>query len=165
MTVVALSGQLDSRAAPDFEQTLGKLVAGGKHELLLDLAALEYVASAGLRVFVVIGKRLQADGGRLALCSLGAGVRKVLEVAGFIHLFPIRSDRNDAIQWLLESVRAARVTNLAGDLLRREGGGARPAAFGMADSERAALARELLSKTGENPVPPAAKPPDREKKS
>ena len=108
VTVVALSGQLDSRAAPDFEKALLKLIAEKKHEILLDLTALEYVASAGLRVFVMVGKRLHAEGGRLALCALNEGVMKVFEISGFVPLFPILPNRREAIPWLLANARAGR---------------------------------------------------------
>jgi len=144
VTVVALAGQLDSRAAPDFEKALLKLLGERKHEILLDLAGLEYVASAGLRVFVMIGKRLQAEGGRLALCSLSAGVMKVLEISGFVQLFPILPDRREAIPWLLAHARAGRISSLAGEILRRDAGSARPAAPGGAAREKAGYAADLL---------------------
>lgn len=147
VAVVALAGQLDSRTAPELERTLLGLLGEKKHEILLDLAALEYVASAGLRVFVMVGKRLQAEGGRLALCALEPGVLKVLEIAGFVQLFPILPDRREAIPWLLANARAGRIGNLAGELLRGEDGaaGARFRRPGT-DRERAAYAAELLKK-------------------
>jgi anti-anti-sigma factor len=154
VTVVALAGQLDSRTAPDFEKALLKLVAGGKREILLDLAQLEYVASAGLRIFVMVGKRLQADGGRLALCALNESVLKVLEISGFVPLFPIRPDRKEAIPWLLSNARVARVSNLAGEILRRETtANPRHAPLAAADHEKTAYAAELLRKKD----PPAGK--------
>jgi anti-anti-sigma factor len=153
VTVVALSGQLDSRAAPDFEKALLKLIAEKKHEILLDLTALEYVASAGLRVFVMVGKRLQAEGGRLALCALNEGVMKVFEISGFVPLFPILPNRREAIPWLLANARAGRISSLAGEILRRDGGGPRPPAPGAADREKSSYAAELLGK----PAPPKPK--------
>lgn len=141
---MALAGQLDSRAAPDFEKALLKLLAEKKLEILLDLAGLEYVASAGLRVFVMIGKRLQAEGGRLALCSLDAGVMKVLEISGFVPLFPILPNRREAVPWLLAHARTGRITSLAGEILRRDAGGARPVGPGASDREKAGYAADLL---------------------
>lgn len=147
VTVVALAGQLDSRTAPEFEKALLKLLGEKKLEILLDLAALEYVASAGLRVFVMVGKRLQADGGRLALCALEPGVLKVLEVSGFVPLFPILPNRKEAIPWLLANAKVGRIGSLAGEILRRDAGAAAPRApLGAADRERAAYAAELLKK-------------------
>ena len=145
--VVAISGQLDSRTAPEFEKGLLKLLGERKLEVLLDLAELEYVASAGLRVFVMVGKRLQAEGGRLALCALAPGVLKVLEISGFVPLFPILPNRREAIPWLLANAKVGRIGSLAGEILRREGGAApRTSPLGAADREKSAYAAEILKK-------------------
>ena len=147
VTVVALAGQLDSRTAPEFEKGLLKLLGERKLEVLLDLAELEYVASAGLRVFVMVGKRLQAEGGRLALCALAPGVLKVLEISGFVPLFPILPNRREAIPWLLANAKVGRIGSLAGEILRREGGAApRTSPLGAADREKSAYAAEILKK-------------------
>jgi anti-anti-sigma factor len=146
VTVVALAGQLDSRTAPELEKSLLQLVAKGERELLIDLAALDYVASAGLRIFVMVGKRLAADGGRLALCAVNASVLKVLEVSGFVSLFPLLPNRREAIPWLLANARAARVSSLAGELLRKEGGAPAPRPAAGADREKSAYAAELLKR-------------------
>ncbi len=144
VAILALSGQLDSRAAPEFEKSLLKLLTAGEREILLDLKRLEYVASAGLRVFVMIGKRLEADGGRLALCALNPSVLKVLEVSGFVPLFPIRPDRQDAIAWLTSNAHAARISNLAGDLLRKDAGPTQGRPAGVADQQKSSYAAEIL---------------------
>jgi stage II sporulation protein AA (anti-sigma F factor antagonist) len=115
----ALVGQLDSRSAPDFEKELLKAVAAGQHSILLDCLKLDYISSAGLRVLVMAGKRLAASGGRLALCTLAPGVKEVLDVAGFTHLFPIRASRDEALEWLVVSTRAAGITHLAGSLIAK----------------------------------------------
>ncbi len=147
VSIVTLSGELDSKTSPEFEKTLLKLVAEKKQEILLDLTQLAYVASAGLRIFVMVGKRLQAEGGRLALCAVNANVMKVLEISGFVSLFPIRPHREEAIPWLHANARVAKITSLAGDILRKElGGSPTPRPAGPADHERSAYAAELLRK-------------------
>ena len=115
VVVVAPAGQLDSRAAPEFEREVLKAVGKSKRELLFDLSALDYVASAGLRVVIMIGKRLQADGGALALCGLNASVRQVFDVAGFSRLFPIHADRTGALAAIKKSARLAGIGRLVGE--------------------------------------------------
>ena len=115
----ALSGQLDSRSSPDLEKELLQAIADGQRSLLLDCRELEYISSAGLRVLVMTGKRLAAAGGRLAICGLQPSVQEVLDVAGFTHLFPIRRTRDEALEWLTVSTRAAGITHLAGSLLAK----------------------------------------------
>ena len=57
---------------------------------------LEYVSSAGLRVFLLMAKRLRAAGGKLALAEPAPGVREVLDISGFSTIFTICGDLNDA---------------------------------------------------------------------
>lgn len=149
VVVVAPAGQLDSRAAPEFEREVLKAVGKSKRELLFDLSALDYVASAGLRVVIMIGKRLQADGGALALCGLNASVRQVFDVAGFSRLFPIYADRTGALAAIKKSARLAGIGHIAGDLLHRASESAsspRVPVFSAADPARVALAAEILGR-------------------
>ena len=145
VAVVAPIGSIDSKSAPEFEKALAKLLGEKKREIVLDLTRLDYVASAGLRVFVMTGKRLQADGGRLALCSVNESVMKVLEVSGFVPLFAIRPSRQEAIDWLSSGAKVARISSLAGEILRKDGGAATPRPTGAPDSAKSAYAKDLLS--------------------
>ncbi len=51
--------------------------------------AVEYISSAGLRVFLMLARKVKESGGRLALCGLGASVKQVFDLAGFSALFAI----------------------------------------------------------------------------
>jgi len=153
IAVVAPAGQLDSKAAPEFEKaTLGALGRETLHAVL-DLGQVDYIASAGLRIVIMAGKRLQAEGGRLVLCGLNPSVRQVFEVAGFVKLFPIHRDRAEAVQALETGSRAAIIRHLAGDLLHRgTGTGKAPRApvRTVADPERVALAAAILGREPES---------------
>lgn len=148
VTVVAPAGQLDARAAPDFEKEVLKAVGKGAKEVVIDFAALDYVASAGLRVLIMAGKRLQAEGAQLVLCALNPSVQQVFDVAGFTKLFPIHPNRGAAIQWVTGHARIARIGHIAGDLLHKGLGGTESAprapGFTAADPEKVAFAAELL---------------------
>ena len=151
--VVALSGQLDTRSAPQLEKALDAPVNSGRTEILVDCARLDFVTSAGLRVLLMTGKRVAAAGGRLALCALNPSVREVFDISGFASLFPILAAREPALEWLATNVKAAKVSHLADDLLaRRESGRkeGRPA-YGAADTERSALGARLLGKKDKPP--------------
>src|ERR1700753_743046 len=87
--ICALSGQLDSRAASAFERQLTTELGQGPDRLLIDCTELEFITSAGLRVLLMLGKRLDAEGGCLALCTLNAATRQVFDIAGFSTIFPI----------------------------------------------------------------------------
>ncbi len=69
----------------------------GVKDLLVDLAKLEYTASAGFRELFMVGKKLSRQGGKLAVCSLQGDVRRIFELAGFETAYPIYHDRPTAI--------------------------------------------------------------------
>ena len=85
--IVAPVGRVDSNTASTFEVS----VLGHAHEarLLVDLSSVEYISSAGLRVFLMLARKVKEAGGRLALCGMGASVRQVFDLAGFTALFAV----------------------------------------------------------------------------
>jgi stage II sporulation protein AA (anti-sigma F factor antagonist) len=95
--IVSPAGRLDSAAAPRLQQALVALDAAGERRIVLDLARLEYISSAGLSVLFWIAKRMREVDGALALCSLGDQVRRVFELAGFMPHFTIAATRDEAL--------------------------------------------------------------------
>lgn len=87
--VVALGGRIDAATAPALESLLNGMLDDGRHRIVCDFAANEYVSSVGLRVFLSALKRTTKAGGRLALCSLRPGIREIFDMTGFSGLFPI----------------------------------------------------------------------------
>ena len=62
-TIVPLLGQINSANAGALEAQLLTLVDGGVRQLVLDFAALDYISSAGLRLVLVLAKRLKQERG------------------------------------------------------------------------------------------------------
>jgi anti-anti-sigma factor len=90
-------GRLDTTTSRDFEKRLLELVNGGNIHYVIDFARLEYVSSAGLRVLVMLGKRLPGLSGSLVLATLSPQVREVFDIAGFTRVFQIVADRKQAL--------------------------------------------------------------------
>jgi anti-anti-sigma factor len=63
----------------------------------VDLAAVEYISSAGLRVLLRLVSRLREVQGELVLCSLTHAVREVFELAGFMAVFAVEPTRPQAV--------------------------------------------------------------------
>ncbi len=79
------------------------LADGGERRIVLDLGGIEYVSSAGLRVLLLVAKKLRLGDGELGLCALGPAVRQVFELAGFLSIFPIEASRAAAVERALAS--------------------------------------------------------------
>jgi anti-sigma B factor antagonist len=78
---VALRGRLDTQTAPILDGRLGPLLESASvTALLFDLAGLEYIGSAGIRVLARARKVLDARGGGMAVAHLQPTVRAVLDI-------------------------------------------------------------------------------------
>ena len=95
--VIAPRGRIDSVSSSELERHLVARLDGGARRVVIDLAGVEYVSSAGLRVLLIAAKRLKPPAGSLVLCGLGPAVRTVLELAGFISLFAVEPARAQAL--------------------------------------------------------------------
>ena len=95
--VLRPAGQLTSATAGDFEKEVRARVEAGDRSLILDLSDLDFVSSAGLRVFLILAKLLKKDDGTLALCSMNSTVSQVFEVTGLSSILPTYPTVNEAI--------------------------------------------------------------------
>lgn len=96
-TVVSVSGRLDAGTAPELEKNCANLISEGGKKLVLELSALEYVSSAGLRSVLAVAKKLKAAGGSLSLCGLSGLVQEVFSIAGFDSFLPVFDTVENAI--------------------------------------------------------------------
>lgn len=95
--VIAPRGRLDSVSSGELERHVVARLDAGERRLVIDLAGVEYVSSAGLRVLLLAAKRLKPPAGALVLCGMAPSVRTVLELAGFTSLFAIEDARGPAL--------------------------------------------------------------------
>jgi anti-anti-sigma factor len=100
ISVVMIPERLDSNNAPGMESELRTFLAGTPKKLILDFSRTEYIASAGLRVILVITRDLMKSGGKVALVELRQTVRKVFDMAGFSSIFTICLTQAEAVQKL-----------------------------------------------------------------
>jgi anti-anti-sigma factor len=95
--VIAPTGRLDSTTTPTFEAALESRIGAAANAIVLDLAAVPFVSSAALRVFLSASRRLGEAGGQLVFCGLRENVREVFRVSGFDTMFAIHADRDAAL--------------------------------------------------------------------
>jgi anti-anti-sigma factor len=87
--VVTLAGRLDAFTTKSLEEYLAEqLLDPAIRHLVLDLAGLEYLSSAGIRVLVTNLRHLRHAGGDLLLAGLTGYPQKVLEMSGFASALP-----------------------------------------------------------------------------
>ncbi len=97
VSVVAVSGRVDSSTAPDLENALKKLVDAEKTQIVLDLLNVEYMSSAGLRAMVSTLKSVKRVNGDLRVANPSPRVEEVLRLAGLTSIFAIYRSREEAV--------------------------------------------------------------------
>ncbi|MDZ7618230.1 MAG: STAS domain-containing protein [Patescibacteria group bacterium] len=101
--VMAIMGRLDALTAPEAEVVLNRAVDEGASWMVVNLAGLEYISSAGLRVLVATGKRLARENGKMVLCELHDGVREVFEISGLLFVLTVATTEDRAVSLVRES--------------------------------------------------------------
>lgn len=95
--VVSPEGQINSGNAAGIEADLLAHVEKGERRFVLDMSNLNYISSAGLRVVLVLAKRLKQASGALALCAMQPHVREVFDISGFLAILTVVDSRQEAI--------------------------------------------------------------------
>jgi len=85
---IAPEGRLDTNSAPELDAFLKKYYASIT-ELVVDCSRLDYVSSAGLRVFLSARKALQ-NKGPVRILNANKLILEVLNVTGLAELFEFR---------------------------------------------------------------------------
>ena len=84
---IALCGRLDTITAPDLEATL-KTDLDGVTDLVLDLAQLEYVSSAGLRTLLMAYK-IMSQQGSMKIINVCEMVQEVFDITSLTDILTI----------------------------------------------------------------------------
>lgn len=91
-----LNGRLDASWCQHVQTALDDAIRAGEHLLQLDMAAVNYVSSAGLRVLLTTYKQLNKINGQLGVINASALVRDVLELAGLSSLLIATASASEA---------------------------------------------------------------------
>ncbi len=97
VTILELTGRLDGTTTGQIEARLQSSVDTSP-VVIIDLAALDYISSAGLRVLLSAAKKAKATGHSLVLAGPQESVAKVFEMTGFADFCPIYQSRANALE-------------------------------------------------------------------
>ena len=85
--VAILEGSLDTAAAPEAEKVMDPLNNVVGKDIILDCTDLEYISSAGLRIFLGILQNAEEKGGHVYIKGLNDTVQAIFDLTGFSNIF------------------------------------------------------------------------------
>ena len=109
--VIAVRGRIDHLNASAFHETLLPHIKGccsGGGGIVLDLTGLDYISSAGLRIFMMAAKQARAQGGRIAVAQMQALVQEIFEISHFHLVYEIFKTTDAAVAELGRQPETAR---------------------------------------------------------
>jgi anti-anti-sigma factor len=96
--VVNAKGRVDGVNAHELENCLSEIIEEGTGTIILDLAELKYISSAGLRVILTTVKKLKAQKRELFLSGLKGPVENVFKISGFGAILKIFDTPEQAME-------------------------------------------------------------------
>ena len=96
--LLRLGGYLDAHTYERLDQHIARLFAEKHYRLIVDLADVGYISSAGAGVFIGALTDAQDQKGNVVLLNPTPNVREVLEMLGFNQIFNIATTLDDALK-------------------------------------------------------------------
>jgi anti-sigma B factor antagonist len=96
--VVKANGRVDSGTAPELADAFNAIIEAGRYNIVFDMAGLDYISSAGLRVMINTQKTCKRwNRGEVILTNVPEKIYGALNLAGFVPLFKIYQDVTQAV--------------------------------------------------------------------
>lgn len=97
---ISLVGRLDTHTYAELDERLAPVLASPVRSLVLDLAALEYISSAGLRSVFRMRKAMAARGGKVVVVNPQPQIQKVFDVVKAVPFNEIFTSIEEADAYL-----------------------------------------------------------------
>jgi anti-sigma B factor antagonist len=96
VSILRLKGFLDAHTAPHFEQAIQELLGENRINIIVSMADLNYISSAGLGVFMGFIEEIREKEGDIKLSNMSDKVFKVFDLLGFPALYQIFKEESEA---------------------------------------------------------------------
>lgn len=96
--LITITGRVDSATSPQLSEIMTEIMNSGRFHLVVDLAGLEFLSSAGIWVLVNTQKNCKKyNRGEVILVNVPERILSTLDLAGLVPYFTISNDLVDAI--------------------------------------------------------------------
>jgi len=97
VSVLRVSGYVDTTTSPDLERRLQALLRDKRFHIVVDLSGVEYISSAGWGIFISEIREIREQGGDLKLAGMVSDVREVFDLLEFENILKSYPDADLAI--------------------------------------------------------------------
>jgi anti-anti-sigma factor len=97
---LALNGRLDTSTANDLEQSIHSNLTLNTQTLILNLQNLNFISSAGLRVFAKARKTMTSKNGKLYFTNLTPQVKKVFDIVKAVPMTEVFANTQELDKYL-----------------------------------------------------------------
>jgi len=98
--VLSPEGRIDHANSEDFRNSLAPFIdrcKSGGERMVLDLAGVDYISSAGLRCFMLAEKQAKSQGGTIVVAGMQPVVNEIFEISRFTLVFDTFATVREAI--------------------------------------------------------------------
>src|SRR5690348_5021286 len=97
VSVLRVSGYVDTTTSPELERRMQALLREKRYHVVVDLARVEYISSAGWGIFISEIREIREHGGDLKLAGMAPDVREVFDLLEFENILQSYSDAELAV--------------------------------------------------------------------
>ena len=80
--IISLIGRLDTMTSQKFEEKIKSISFDEIRNITINMKELEYVASAGLRVILMLNKKIIKNGGKLKIINANNVIKELFTMVG-----------------------------------------------------------------------------------
>ena len=102
MSVVSVTGEIDLVTAPTLEQALGTAIADDPPALVIDLSAVDFLGSVGLKILAATYEKL-GKSTEFGVVARGPATRRPIHLTGLDKTFPLYPTLDDALTAVRDS--------------------------------------------------------------
>ena len=108
LTVVELSGHMNlGNELMSLESAVKRLIEEGARKLVIDVASLDYIDSAGIGMLVGCNGQMDRTGGKMRVCGARGTVARAFEIVHMDRIMSLDADVDTAIQNLTAGTAGA----------------------------------------------------------
>ena len=97
IVILKLRGSLDADTVYEWEAVLDKVIRAKEYRLIMDLAELTYISSAGVGTFIGCIGEVREKGGDIIFLNLSTHILRIFDLLGFTKLFKVMEDKEAAL--------------------------------------------------------------------